>query len=60
MKLEMPVTILSENEDGDIGTELHKQITRNSLVHRIAELEDEGWAVIEVQHGESQSSFRDY
>lgn len=57
MKLEMPVTILSENEIGDIGTEEHEAIDITELLDRIDILSNMGWEVIEVQHGESQATF---
>ena len=57
MKLEMPVTILSENEYGDIGTEEHENIDLEELKDRIDVLSNKGWEVIEIQHGESQATF---
>ena len=48
------VTILSENEEGQIGHEEWSGITDGMLKGRIGELEKEGWAVQEVQVDEDQ------
>jgi len=53
-----PVTFLSENEDGDIGTEMHEVMTSAEIEARIAELSDLGWEVSEVQVNESQYTWR--
>jgi hypothetical protein len=55
-----PVTILSEDEDGELGTELHKSLTSEQLQKRLLELQEEGWEPIEVQVDESQYSINFY
>lgn len=58
MKFYSPVTILSENEDGEIGIEMHNKMTDAEILARIEELEDEGWGVSEVQIDEDQHTWR--
>lgn len=51
-----PVTILSENETGQIGSEEWPSLTAGMIRGRIDELSGMGWEVQEIQVGEDQSS----
>jgi hypothetical protein len=56
-KIYKPVTILSENEWGQLGSEFKDEgYDVPSLAKRVRELQDDGWEPIEIQVGESQYS----
>ena len=47
------VTIITENDFGHEGVEHWKAISPTTLLARANLLESQGWAIIEIQHGES-------
>jgi hypothetical protein len=57
MKFPMPITILSENDTGDLGEETHECMTQAEAIARCRQLSAEGvWEPIEVQGGESMET----
>jgi hypothetical protein len=51
-----PVTILSENEHGQIGVEEWPELTKRMIAARCRELSDFGWEPIEIQVDEAQGT----
>ena len=56
MKTYSPVTIITENENGQLGTEEHGRMTVEGICLRCDELSNEGWEPVEIQVGESQET----
>ena len=54
-----PVTIITEDFDGNTGIEEHDSMSNFEIKRRMDELEDEGWGIVEVQVGESQDTWID-
>lgn len=49
----LPITILSENEIGQLGEEYHEAMTRSEVIARCKEMSAKGeWEPIEIQGGE--------
>lgn len=52
----LPITILSENEAGEIGSEDHDAMTRAEVITRCRELSAQGWEPQEIQGGDSMAT----
>lgn len=55
-QFKLPITILSENEAGEIGSEDHDAMTRAEVITRCRELSAQGWEPQEIQGGDSMAS----
>ena len=53
-----PVTIITEDFDGDTGIEEHESMTSEEIKVRMDELENAGYGVVEVQVNEAQDTWR--
>jgi hypothetical protein len=51
-----PVTIVSEDEYGRLGSEEHKRLTECQIIVKCRELSGRGWEPQEIQVGESQET----
>ena len=49
-----PVTIVTEDEFGRVGTEEHKELTQDQIIARCRALSDRGWEPQEIQVDEAQ------
>lgn len=56
MQLYAPVTILSEDEYGRIGSEEHDSLTHDEIKVKCKELSARGWEPQEIQVGEAQGT----
>ena len=51
-----PVTIISEDEHGRLGTEEHAELTECQIITVCRDLSARGWEPYEIQVGEAQST----
>ena len=56
VKIYKPVTILTENALGQLGTEDWPQLTMGMIIGRCKELSEDGWEPVEIQVDESQDT----
>ena len=54
-----PVTIITEDFDGNTGIEEHDSMSNFEIKCRMDELESAGYGIVEVQVGESQDTWID-
>jgi len=57
-KVFKPVTIITEDWDGDTGIEEHESMTSEEIKVRCDQLETDGYGVVEVQVNEAQDTWR--